>query len=127
MGSLQKVRIDKWLWAIRIYKTRTLASDACKAGKVKINGKSVKPSYNLQVGETIHIQKGINKKIYKALNLIEKRVAASLAAEAYEDLSPPEIQEKKTYSAFFHYPGRDKGAGRPTKKERRDMDKWKGE
>lgn len=127
MKTVTKVRIDKWLWAVRLYKTRTLAGDACTAGKVKIEGKSVKASRNLAIGEVLQFKKGTNTKIYKVTQLIEKRVGADLATECYEDQSPPEVQEDKLYSAFYKYPTRDKGAGRPTKRDRRDMDRFKGE
>ena len=124
MSEIQKTRIDKWLWAIRIYKTRTLASDACAAGKIKIDGYSVKASYMLKVGQTVHINKQGDKLVLKSIKLIEKRVGAALAVECYEDLTPPEEKEKLKFPAIF-YEVRDKGVGRPTKKDRREIDKFK--
>ncbi|MBP6659915.1 MAG: RNA-binding S4 domain-containing protein [Chitinophagales bacterium] len=124
MSEIQKTRIDKWLWAIRIYKTRTLASDACAAGKIKIDGDSVKASYLLKVGQTVHINKQGDKLVLKSIKLIEKRVGAVLAVECYEDLTPPEEKEKLKFPAIF-YEVRDKGVGRPTKKDRREIDKFK--
>ncbi len=124
MSEIQKTRIDKWLWAIRIYKTRTLASDACAAGKIKIDGDSVKASYMLKVGQTVHINKQGEKLILKSIKLIEKRVGAPLALLCYEDLTPPEEKEKLKFPAIF-YEVRDKGVGRPTKKDRREIDKFK--
>ena len=124
MSEIQKTRIDKWLWAIRIYKTRTLASDACAAGKIKIDGDSVKASYMLKVGQTVHINKQGDKLVLKSIKLIEKRVGAALAIECYEDLTPPEEKEKLKFPAIF-YEVRDKGVGRPTKKDRREIDKFK--
>ncbi|MBK8351458.1 MAG: RNA-binding S4 domain-containing protein [Saprospirales bacterium] len=124
MSEIQKTRIDKWLWAIRIYKTRTLASDACAAGKIKIDGDSVKASYLLKVGQTVHINKQGDKLVLKSIKLIEKRVGAALAIECYEDLTPPEEKEKLKFPAIF-YEVRDKGVGRPTKKDRREIDKFK--
>ena len=124
MSEIQKTRIDKWLWAIRIYKTRTLASDACAAGKIKIDGDSVKASYMLKVGQTIQINKQGDKLVLKSIKLIEKRVGAALAVECYEDLTPPEEKEKLKFPAIF-YEVRDKGVGRPTKKDRREIDKFK--
>ena len=124
MSEIQKTRIDKWLWAIRIYKTRTLASDACAAGKIKIDGDSVKASYMLKVGQTVHINKQGDKLVLKSIKLIEKRVGAALAVECYEDLTPPEEKEKLKFPAIF-YEARDKGIGRPTKKDRREIDKFK--
>jgi ribosome-associated heat shock protein Hsp15 len=124
MSEIQKTRIDKWLWAIRIYKTRTLASDACAAGKIKIDGDSVKASYLLKVGQTVHINKQGDKLVLKSIKLIEKRVGAALAVECYKDLTPPEEKEKLKFPAIF-YEVRDKGVGRPTKKDRREIDKFK--
>ncbi len=130
MKQVDKVRIDKWLWAIRIFKTRTLASDACKAGRVKIEGKSVKPSRSVQIGETIKVQKGAEQKIVKVKTLIANRVGAPLAVKCYEDFSPPpppRPKGKKLRAIFHELPNalREKGTGRPTKKERRDLDKFK--
>lgn len=125
MTELLKIRVDKWLWAVRIYKTRSIATDACNAGKIKINGKSVKPSYTLKVGETVNIQKEGEKKILKVVALIEKRVGAPLAATCYEDLSPPPETNNLQQDALFYYaspPKRKRGTGRPTKKERRKLD-----
>ena len=124
MSELQKIRIDKWLWSVRLYKTRTLATEACAAGKVKIDSESVKASYLLKVGQLIHINRQGEKWIIKSLKLIEKRVGAPLAAECYEDLTPPEEKNKLQFPATF-YEVRDKGIGRPTKRDRRDIDKFK--
>lgn len=125
MAAIEKIRVDKWLWAIRIFKTRTLASDACKAGRVKIDNKSVKASRMLKVGETVRVQKGEERKVVKAIKLIEKRVGAPIAVECYEDLSPkPDLSDRQR-PIFYKFPvaKRDRGTGRPTKKDRRDIDK----
>jgi ribosome-associated heat shock protein Hsp15 len=125
---MDKVRIDKWLWSIRIFKSRTLATDACKGGKVKIGGETVKPSYLLTIGEIVQVKKeGFNFEL-KAVQLIEKRVGAPIAVTCYEDLTPQE--EKNKYEAWFEsgMPApekREKGMGRPTKKERRELDTFK--
>lgn len=125
---MEKVRIDKWLWAIRLYKSRTLATEACDAGKVKIDGTSMKPSKLVSIGETIHIRHNHTTKIFKVTKLIEKRVSAILAAECYEDLSPAEEINPLLKSVFYKAGGiRDKGAGRPTKRDRRDIDKFADE
>lgn len=122
---MDKVRIDKWLWSVRIYKSRTLATDACKGGKIKVAGDTVKASYLLSTGEVVSVKKdGFNFQ-YKVLGLIEKRVGAPIAATCYEDITPAE--EKNKYEAWFNNSqragdGREKGAGRPTKKERRQME-----
>lgn len=126
MADVQKIRIDKWLWAVRVFKTRTLATTACAAGRVKIGGKSVKPSRNVALGDTITAKKGPLTIIYKVEKLIAKRVSAKLAAECYLDQSPP-APPKPTFSKkdaiFFDRPVRRRGEGRPTKRERRDLDK----
>jgi ribosome-associated heat shock protein Hsp15 len=122
---MEKVRVDKWLWAIRLYKSRTLASEACDGGKVKIDGNHLKASKMLSIGDVLHIRHNHSLKIYKVISLIEKRVNASLAAACFEDLSPPEDPSDFIPSAFAQ---RDKGMGRPTKKERRNIDdfsSWK--
>ncbi len=122
---MEKVRVDKWLWAIRLYKSRTLASEACDGGKVKIDGNHLKASKMLSIGDVLHIRHNHGLKIYKVISLIEKRVNASLAAACFEDLSPPEDPSDFIPSAFAQ---RDKGMGRPTKKERRNIDdfsSWK--
>jgi ribosome-associated heat shock protein Hsp15 len=127
--ELTKVRLDKWLWSVRIFKSRTLATDACKGGKVKIGGDSMKPSYLLTVGEIVAVKKDGFTFEYKAVQLIEKRVGAPLAVVCYEDVTPEE--EKNKYNAWFDNSLktneiRERGTGRPTKKDRREMDEFKG-
>lgn len=124
---MDKVRIDKWLWSVRIFKSRTIAADACKESKVKLNGVVAKSSQLLQVGDQVEVKKeGFNMR-YKVLNLIEKRVGAPIAQTCYEDLTPAE--ELNKYKEWFvgkagaEY--REKGAGRPTKRERRVIDDFK--
>jgi len=122
---MEKVRIDKWLWAVRIYKSRNIAANACKSGKVKIGDNNVKASYMLKVGELIEVRKGPIRFQYKVLGLIEKRMSAKLVADKYADLTPPEDKISTRLPSIF-YAGtgaRKRGAGRPTKKERRDIDK----
>ena len=125
---MKSLRIDKWLWAIRIFKTRTLATDACKAGRVKVDGQRVKASRGIKVGETVHVQKGQEKKVVKAIKLIEKRVGAAIAVTCYEDLSPPPPPKVHKLDSLFHLAPvaqRKRGDGRPTKKDRRAIDKFK--
>lgn len=128
MAELQKIRIDKWLWAIRIFKTRTLSTKNCEQGKVKIDDSNVKASYKVQVGETVIVRVNSLKKTLKVLKLIEKRVGADVAVTCYEDISPEEdkIDLSISKSAFL-LPNayRQKGDGRPTKRDRRDIDKFK--
>ncbi len=126
---MDKVRIDKWLWAVRIFKSRTLATDACKNGKVKINDKNVKASYMLTRDEVLKVKKNGFNYTYKVVNLIDKRVGAKLAAPCYENLTP-EDEMNKYQDWFLHrsrsFERRDKGEGRPTKRDRRIIDKFKG-
>ncbi|HPH87665.1 MAG TPA: RNA-binding S4 domain-containing protein [Chitinophagales bacterium] len=124
MSELQKIRIDKWLWSVRMYKTRTLATEACAAGKIKIDGEAVKASYLLKIGQLINMNRQGEKWTLKSVKLIEKRVSAPLAAVCYEDLTPPEEKNKLQFPATF-YEVRDRGIGRPTKKDRREIDKFK--
>ncbi|MBC8213960.1 MAG: RNA-binding S4 domain-containing protein [Candidatus Marinimicrobia bacterium] len=126
MSSTQIIRIDKWLWAVRIYKTRSMATDACHSGKVKIGGKSVKPSRQIRIGEIISVQKDYVKRQYKVLGLIEKRGSAKIASENVEDITPEEELIKLKTATSIPVAKREKGKGRPTKKERRQMGniKW---
>jgi ribosome-associated heat shock protein Hsp15 len=127
---MQKVRIDKWLWSIRIFKSRTISTDACKAGKVKVGEYQVKPSFMVSEGEVVTVKKdGFNFQ-FKVVQLIEKRVGAPIAVTCYQDVTPPE--ERNKYEAWFLNGSpaaerREKGAGRPTKKERREIEGFKGE
>lgn len=119
------IRIDKWLWAVRIYKTRTLASDACKAGKVKINGQSVKPSREIKTQDEISIQMGIYTKTVKVLKLIHNRVSAQLVPQFMEDLTPESELEKLKVQQEMKTEFRPRGLGRPTKRQRRLIDRLK--
>src|SRR5690606_8007675 len=118
----EKLRIDKYLWAIRIFKTRSLATEACKAGRVKLSGQNVKASYVVKVGDTFTIQEGIEKKVVKVTGLLERRVDAKTAVQYYEDLTP--VEETYGFKSMFHAPilKRDRGTGRPTKRDRREID-----
>lgn len=124
MANIQKIRIDKWLWAVRFFKTRTMATDTCTSGKVKIDGNAVKPSYIIKVGQSIQLNHQGIKKTILVKQLIEKRVSAPLAAECYEDNTPEEEKAISKMPASF-YEIREKGIGRPTKKDRREIDKFK--
>ena len=123
----EKVRVDKWLWSVRIFKSRTLASDTIKSGKVKVNNLPVKPSFLLQRNDEIVVKKGGFSFTFKVLDLIEKRVGAPIAVQCYKDLTPEEELNKYT-DWFMGKAGaetRDRGTGRPTKRERRDIDGFK--
>lgn len=124
---MKKVRIDKWLWSVRIFKSRTMATDACKSGKIKIGELNVKPSFLVVGGEHVFVKKdGFNLE-FKILKLIEKRVGAPIAVTCYENLTPED--ELNKYKDWFIGKGsaerREKGAGRPTKRERREIDGFK--
>jgi ribosome-associated heat shock protein Hsp15 len=125
---MEKTRIDKWLWAVRIFKSRTIAAEACKSGKVFINELPVKPSSWITVNTLIEVRKQGFKFQFKVCKLIERRVSASLAAPCYENLTSEEEMNK--YSSWFTGKAmpelREKGTGRPTKKERRELDDHKG-
>jgi ribosome-associated heat shock protein Hsp15 len=123
----EKVRIDKWLWSVRIFKSRTLASDTIKSNKVKVNGNEVKSSFMIQRGDTILVKKGGFNFSFKVVDLIEKRVGAPIAVRCYNDITPPE-ELQKYESWFLNKTGaeaRDRGTGRPTKRERREIDTFK--
>ena len=118
----EKVRIDKFLWAIRLFKTRSLATDACKAGRIKLNGQNLKASYFVKVGDIYTVSKGPERKIIKVVALQQNRTDAKTAVQKYEDLTP--VEETTSFKSMFLAPilKRDRGAGRPTKKDRRDID-----
>lgn len=117
-----KVRIDKWLWAARFFKTRSLASDAIKNGKVKINNDKLKPSRDIQIGEIVSIKQGPNIKQVEVLDLSQRRGPASEAQNLYRELAASIAEREKIAFLRKAQPGlRDHGQGRPTKKERRQI------
>jgi ribosome-associated heat shock protein Hsp15 len=115
-------RIDKWLWAVRIYKTRTLAADACKAGKIKIGGAAVKPSREIKLQDEISVSQGQIIRTLRVKSLIHNRISAKLVPDHLEDLTPPEEYEKLKLLQEINGERRDRGIGRPTKKQRRLID-----
>jgi len=118
---MDQIRIDKWLWAVRVFKTRTMASDACKAGKVKIEGRIVKPSREVKIEDVITVQLGPLLKTVEVLGIIKNRVSAKLAINHIKDLTPDEEYERIKLMRELNYENRERGAGRPTKKERRNI------
>ena len=124
---LKKVRVDKWLWSVRIFKSRTLATDSCKSSKVKIDGKPLKASFMLERGAVLQVKKNGFDMTYKVIDLLDKRVSATLAEVCYENLTPQEEMNKYNdwYVGKKGVEQREKGVGRPTKRERRDIDKFK--
>ncbi len=122
MAAPEKLRIDKYLWAIRAFKTRSISTEACKAGRIKFSGKNLKPSHLVKIGEVYTVQKGAERKVIKVIGLLERRVDAKTAVTFYEDITP--LEETHAYKSMFQTPNlsRDRGAGRPTKKDRREID-----
>ena len=119
------IRIDKWLWAVRLYKTRSQAADACKGGKVKIDGVNAKPSREVKVGDIIEIHHNYIRRVVKVKQPAKNRVAAKLVPELMEDLTPATEFEKVEMIKQLNQEKRDRGTGRPTKKDRRTIDKIK--
>ena len=115
------MRIDKWLWAVRVFKTRGLAADSCRHGHVKISGLPVKPSRRVRIQDVIVVKKDQMTRTFQVLRTIEHRVGASAAREYAEDQTPASEWEKPREPSF-HPLGRPKGSGRPTKKDRRRLD-----
>ena len=126
MAKKKKLRIDKYLWAIRLFKTRTLATEACKAGRVKFNGQNVKASVVVKPGDVYQVSKGIEKKIIEVVELLYTRVESKIAVTKYKDITP--LEESQGYKTMYHSPVliRDRGAGRPTKRDRREIDDLTG-
>lgn len=119
---MDAVRIDKYLWAIRAFKTRTDATDACKGGKVTVNGADVKPAREVKAGDVVTVRKGPVLYTYKVLAPLEKRVGAKDVPRFAENLTPQSELDKLHAPVETFFIRRDRGSGRPTKKERRDMD-----
>lgn len=118
----KEVRIDKWLWAARIFKTRSLAAESCKKGRIKMNGSTLKPSRTVKEGNIIDIKKGPVTYSFKILTATEKRVGAKIVGDIRENVTRPDQLELLEMTKLTGYTGREKGAGRPTKKDRRDLD-----
>lgn len=123
--ELSSVRIDKWLWAVRICKTRKVASELCKQHKVLVEGQPVKPSRDVMSGHVVIVKRDGIEWQYKVIQCIDKRVSAPLSLECKEDITPKETLERLKLIKSDLMPRRPKGAGRPTKKERRDLEKLK--
>ncbi len=121
------VRMDKWLWAARLFKTRALAVDAIKGGKVKINGQAIKPSREVKEGDVIQVQIEQLHKVVQVMLVIHNRVPAKQLKEVYADLTPAEEYERIDFMRAYKAEYRDRGAGRPTKKERRQIERLKEE
>lgn len=121
----EKLRLDKYLWAIRLFKTRTLAAAACDTGKVKLNGVNVKAAKNVTVGDEYEVKTEAKKWVIKVTGLLQNRMAYSEAIKYYVDLTPEEELEKLRFqAASFHTGKRPSKIGRPTKKQRRELDEF---
>ena len=125
MAEPEKLRIDKYLWAIRLFKTRSLATEACKAGRVKLKGQNIKASAIVKPGDVYQVSKGVEKKVIEVVELLYNRVESKIAVTKYKDLTP--LEETHAFKSAFHSPvlQRDRGTGRPTKRDRREIDDLK--
>ena len=119
MGS---ARIDKWLWAVRIYKTRSIAAEACKKGRVLLNGTQAKPAHTVKEGDVVSVKKPPITWSFRVKQAIEKRVGAKLVADMMENVTTPDQLELLEVSKISGFINRAKGTGRPTKKERRELE-----
>lgn len=117
-----ETRIDKYLWSIRVYKTRTDATDACKGGKIRLNGADIKPSRTVKPGDILTVRKGAITYTYKVISPVDKRQGAKLVPQFAENLTPQSELDKLRTPVETFFLKRDRGTGRPTKKERRQMD-----
>ena len=117
-----EARVDKWLWAARIFKTRSIAADACKNGRVTINGVNLKPSHIIKAGETICVRKSPITYSFKVLQAIQNRVGAKMIPEVLENVTPKEQFELLEMNKIGGFVNRARGLGRPTKKDRRSLD-----
>jgi ribosome-associated heat shock protein Hsp15 len=115
-----EVRVDKWLWAVRVFKTRALATDACRAGHVKVNQAPAKPAHALRIGDRVAVNVRGWERDFEVVGLLEKRVGAPAAAECLVDYSPPPPEHERVPRPLFV---RDPSAGRPTKRDRRELDR----
>ncbi|HNX98841.1 MAG TPA: RNA-binding S4 domain-containing protein [Candidatus Aminicenantes bacterium] len=130
---MDETRIDKWLWAVRLFKTRSLATDACRGGRVRIGDTPVKPAHVIRIGDVVALSVPPIERRYRVVGILEKRVSATLARGLLEEVTPPEdlarLEEMRRDPDLFFVALRARGSGRPTKRERRDLgklqDRWK--
>ena len=124
---MEEIRIDKWLWAVRLYKTRSIATEACKTGRIKIDGIAVKPSRTIRKGTIIEVFQPPMQKTIEVKELLKNRVGAKLVENYIVDHTPEEEYEKLQMIKEMRTEWRNRGTGRPTKKERRDIDRLKSD
>ena len=122
---MSDIRIDKYLWAVRLYKTRSIATDACRSGRVKLNGLPVKPSHVISVGEIYELNIEQTHRTVQVKELLANRVGAKLVENYLTDLTPPEEYERIQMARQYGFEHRDRGAGRPTKRDRREIEEFK--
>jgi len=123
----EQTRVDKWLWAVRLYKTRAAANEACSMGRVRINGSPAKPAQRVRVGDTVVTRKRGFSSTYRVEKVIEKRVGAAVAVECYVDETPEDAKPKSRsldQRIDAAWAERSSGSGRPTKRDRRQMEKF---
>ena len=116
-------RVDQWVWAVRLYKTRSVAASAVKAGHVRVNGERAKPATKVVPGDEVRVRAEGYERVFEVVQPLSKRVGAPVAAQAYVDNSPPPPPKDEFFGAFGN---RDRGAGRPTKRDRREMERLRG-
>ena len=121
---MSEARIDKWMWAVRIFKTRTIAAEACKKGRITINGALAKAARMVKPGDVVQVRKPPITYSFKILQAIEKRVGAKLVNDMMENITPPEQYELLEMNRISGFINRAKGTGRPTKKDRRDLEEF---
>lgn len=126
-NSKAEVRLDKWLWAVRLFKTRTIAIEACKKGRISIKGVPVKASRMIKVGDVVEVRKPPVTYSFEVLQLSERRMGAKLVPEYMKNVTPPSQLEILELSRLSGYEGRARGTGRPTKKDRRDLEQFNEE
>lgn len=121
--STPSTRVDKWLWSVRAYKTRTQAGDACSAGKVLVNGEIAKSATKIKVGDEVTARRRDRTLVYGVVEVIEKRVSGAKAAECFDDRSPAVPRRDSSEMMMAEFARRDRGAGRPTKRDRREIER----
>ena len=119
-----EVRVDKYLFAMRIYKTRSVATEACKKGRITMNGSEIKPSRTFKIGDVFSVRKGPITYTYRILKLSENRLGAKLVPDYLQDITSPEQLELLELARLAGQSGRNRGSGRPTKKDRRDLEQF---
>ena len=121
---METVRIDKWLWAVRVFKTRTIAAEACKKGRVYVDNNSVKPARMVKIGDVVQVKKPPVTYSFKVIDISQKRMGAKLVSNFMENVTPSEEYEILEMNKLSGFVDRQRGTGRPTKKDRRDLEQF---